>query len=51
MSKIVLKKSQKILHRPDNGTLDYVLLFIPNESIYSFLNEEDNDLIDFFFKK
>ena len=42
--------SKKSYIDPDNGTLDYVLLFIPNESIYSFLNEEDNDLIDFSLK-
>lgn len=32
---------------PEGTTVDYVLLFIPNESIYSFLNQEDNSLIDF----
>ena len=32
---------------PGGGTVDYVLLFIPNESIYSFLNQEDVSLIDF----
>ena len=32
---------------PKGGTVDYVLMFIPNESIYSFLNQEDKDLIDF----
>ena len=32
---------------PKEGTVDYVLLFIPNESIYSFLNQEDGELIDF----
>lgn len=32
---------------PQGGTVDYVLLFIPNESIYSFLNQEDHELIDF----
>ena len=32
---------------PAGGTVDYVLLFIPNESIYSFLNQEDYTLIDF----
>ncbi len=42
--------SKKSYIDPDNGTLDYVLLFIPNESIYSFLNEEDNNLIDFSLK-
>lgn len=31
----------------ENGTVDYVLMFIPNESIYIFLNQEDKDLIDF----
>jgi DNA recombination protein RmuC len=31
--------------------VDYVLLFIPNESIYSFINQEDHDLIDFAMKK
>tara|TARA_R110000868_G_scaffold262401_2_gene521048 strand:- start:27075 stop:28343 length:1269 start_codon:yes stop_codon:yes gene_type:complete len=28
------------------GTLDYVLVFIPNEQVYSFLNEHDHDLVD-----
>ena len=32
---------------PNAGTIDYVLMFIPNESIYSFLNQEDHELIDF----
>jgi len=32
---------------PEGSTVDYVLLFIPNESIYSFLNQEDNSLIDY----
>jgi len=32
---------------PEGGTVDYVLMFIPNESIYSFLNQEDRELIDF----
>ena len=31
----------------EGGTVDYVLMFIPNESIYIFLNQEDKDLIDF----
>ena len=26
---------------PEGGTVDYVLMFIPNESIYVFLNQED----------
>ena len=36
---------------PAGGTVDYVLLFIPNESIYSFLNQEDGSLIDFSLEK
>ena len=32
---------------PAEGTLEYVMLFIPNESIYGFINREDNELIDF----
>lgn len=33
------------------GTLDYVLVFIPNEQVYSFLNEHDHDLVDNSLKK
>ena len=36
---------------PAGGTVNYVLLFIPNESIYAFLNREDNKLIDFSLSK
>ncbi|MEM7273644.1 MAG: DNA recombination protein RmuC [Actinomycetota bacterium] len=28
-------------------TVDYLLLFVPNESVYGFLHEQDPDLIDF----
>ena len=35
---------------PSSGTLDYVLMFIPNESIYSFINQEDASVIDFALK-
>jgi DNA recombination protein RmuC len=31
---------------PAGGTLDYVLLFIPNEQVYGFLHERDPDLLD-----
>ena len=30
-----------------SGTLDYVMLFIPNESIYGFINKEKPELINF----
>ena len=36
---------------PASGTLDYVLMFIPNESIYSFINQEGDSLIDFALEK
>lgn len=36
---------------PAEGTVNYVLLFIPNESIYSFLNSEDPQLLDFSLSK
>ena len=36
---------------PADGTVDYVLLFIPNESIYSFINQEDHELMDFALEK
>jgi DNA recombination protein RmuC len=31
---------------PAGGTLDYVLLFLPNESIYGFVHEHDPGLLD-----
>ena len=30
----------------NNNTLDYVLLFIPNEQVYSFINEHDRTILD-----
>jgi len=35
---------------PSEGTLDYVMLFIPNESIYGFINREDTKLVDYALK-
>jgi DNA recombination protein RmuC len=31
---------------PEDGTVDYVLLFVPNEQIFGFINEFDRELID-----
>ena len=31
---------------PEQGTVDYVLLFIPNESIYAFIHESDPGVLD-----
>ena len=36
---------------PSEDTLDYVLMFIPNESIYGFINKEDTNLIDYALEK
>lgn len=31
---------------PEQKTVDYVLLFIPNEQIFAFINEQDNSILD-----
>lgn len=31
---------------PEQNTVDYVLLFIPNEQVYAFIHEQDNTLLD-----
>jgi DNA recombination protein RmuC len=31
---------------PEENTLDYVLVFIPNEQVYGFIHENDRDLLD-----
>ena len=31
---------------PAGGTLDYVLLFVPNEQVYGFIHESDPELLD-----
>jgi len=31
---------------PEQNTVDYVLLFIPNEQIYSFIHEQDSSILD-----
>ncbi|MDI6785288.1 MAG: DNA recombination protein RmuC [bacterium] len=31
---------------PNQNTVDYVLLFIPNEQIYSFIHEQDSSILD-----
>ena len=31
---------------PEQNTLDYVLLFIPNEQIYTFIHEQDSSILD-----
>ncbi|MGB9894056.1 MAG: DNA recombination protein RmuC, partial [Candidatus Saccharicenans sp.] len=36
---------------PEDNTLDYVLVFIPNEQVYAFINENDPALLDESLKK
>lgn len=31
---------------PDGSTVDYVIVFIPNEQVFSFLNEQDHSILD-----
>lgn len=31
---------------PENNTVDYVIVFVPNEQIYAFINETDNTILD-----
>ncbi|MFQ5680598.1 MAG: DNA recombination protein RmuC [Candidatus Omnitrophota bacterium] len=31
---------------PDDNTVDYVLLFIPNEQVYAFIHKEDSSILD-----
>lgn len=32
---------------PEEGTLDYVVLFVPNEAVFSFLNQHLPDVVDY----
>src|SRR5439155_10594469 len=34
----------------EDRTLDYVLVFIPNDQVYAFINENDRDLLDYAMK-
>jgi len=36
---------------PEENTVDYVLVFIPNEQVYAFINENDSCLLDEALKK
>jgi len=42
----VKEVSSKDYINPQENTLDYVLVFIPNESIYGFINEENREILD-----
>lgn len=36
---------------PDEGTLDYTLVFIPNEQVYGFIHERDPAIVEFALKQ
>lgn len=36
---------------PEEGTLDYVVLFVPNEAVFSFLNQKLPDVVDYSMSK
>ncbi|MFY9469136.1 MAG: DNA recombination protein RmuC, partial [Solirubrobacterales bacterium] len=36
---------------PDDGTLDYTLVFIPNEQVYGFIHEREPEIVDFALKQ
>lgn len=36
---------------PDEGTLDYTLVFIPNEQVYGFIHERDPEIVEFALKR
>jgi len=38
-------KSREYIN-PEDNTVDYVIVFIPNEQVYAFIHENDGDLLD-----
>jgi len=44
-SKVKEVKSREYIN-PPGGTVDYALLFIPNEQIYAFIHENDSSILD-----
>lgn len=43
--KIKIKKVSEYID-PDSNTLDYAVMFVPNEMIFSFINQKFSDLVD-----
>ena len=43
--------SQRAYIDPEAGTVDYVMVFIPNESVYGFIHKNDPGLLDYALKK
>lgn len=48
--KDVKNRIKEVLERnyinPEDNTVDYVIVFIPNEQVYSFINQEDPTIVD-----
>ncbi len=46
----VKKQSNELVGReyinPEQNTVDYVLMFIPNEQVYAFIQEQDSSIVD-----
>ncbi len=36
---------------PESGTLDYAIMFVPNEAVFAFINQEFAELVDFAITK
>ncbi|NIA06395.1 MAG: DNA recombination protein RmuC [Actinobacteria bacterium] len=51
----VKNQSKTLLSRdyvnPEQNTVDYVLMFIPNEQVYAFIHQQDSSIIDEAMKK
>jgi len=50
-AKVIELSKRDYVKKADGPVLDYVLLFIPNESISSFVHENDPELVDWSLKK
>ena len=48
--KLYIKNQKNFLELVEHKFSSLLLLFIPNESIYSFLNQENSSLIDYSLK-
>ncbi len=51
VEKHIVSVSGREYINPAEGTLNYVMLFIPNESIYGFINDKSTELVDFALSK
>ncbi len=47
----ILEVSNKNYINPQDKTLDYMIVFIPNEQVYSFINQNDKQVLDLALEK